>query len=359
MTKKGAYHFLLMYPLKTAPSQRFRFEQYFPLLKKHNIVFTTSSFYDHKTYSLLYLKRKRFLFVFRLIMCFFRRCKEMFFLRRYQFIFIQRAASPFGPPIFEWIIRFIYNKKIIYDFDDAIWMPQFKTSAFGKWMKGYYKVRYICKWSHRVVTGNKYLFEYASKFSKKAYVIPTVVDTDNFKPAVNIQLNNPIRIGWTGSHSTLLYLELLEPVLYRLQKKYNIAICVIANQPPAFTKAIFEFIPWSETTEVEDLSKIDIGIMPLPLDLWTQGKCGFKALQYMALQKPAIASAVGVNNTIIDNGRNGFLCNNFEDWENALSYLIEHPTTILEFGESARLKVVNDFSLRKAETLWCEVLKSQ
>jgi glycosyltransferase involved in cell wall biosynthesis len=358
MTKKGVYHFLLMYPLKTAPSQRFRFEQYFPLLERHNITFTTSSFYDDKTYSLLYLKRKKFLLVFRLMICFIRRCRELFLLRRCQYIFIQRAASPFGPPIFEWIIRFIYNKKIIYDFDDAIWMPQFKTSALGKWMKGYYKVKYICKWSHRVVVGNEYLFDYASRFSKHVYIIPTVVDTDNFK-SVTSTVNNPVNIGWTGSHSTLLYLELLEPVLYKLQQKYKINICVIANKKPDFTKVDFQFIPWSETTEVEDLSKIDIGIMPLPLDLWTQGKCGFKALQYMALQKPAVASAVGVNNAIIDNGSNGFLCDNFENWESNLSYLIEHPTAILEFGQSARLKVIKDFSLKKAEVLWCEVLMSQ
>jgi glycosyltransferase involved in cell wall biosynthesis len=79
----------------------------------------------------------------------------------------------------------------------------------------------------------------------------------------------------------------------------------------------------------------------------------------MAMQKPAVASAVGVNNAIIDNGSNGFLCDNFENWESNLSYLIEHPTAILEFGQSARLKVIKDFSLKKAEVLWCEVLMSQ
>ncbi|MEO7800522.1 MAG: glycosyltransferase [Ginsengibacter sp.] len=357
MTGKVVYYFLLMYPLKTAPSQRFRFEQYFHLLEKHNITFNTSSFYDDKTYALLYKKKNRFVFALRLIKCFLKRCVEMFSLKPCQYIFIQRGASPFGPPIFEWIIRFIYNKKIIYDFDDAIWMPQFQMSALNKWLKGYYKVKYICKWSHKVVAGNAYLFEYANRFSKNVYVIPTVVDTDHFKPVINT-LNSPLNIGWTGSHSTLLYLELLEPVLYRLQQKYKINICVIANQAPAFAKIKYQFIPWSETGEVEDLSKIDIGIMPLPSDIWTQGKCGFKALQYMALQKPAVASSVGVNNMIIDNEQNGFLCDNTEDWERCLSYLIEHPATILEFGKSARSKVIRDFSLKKAEVLWWEVLKT-
>lgn len=356
--RKGSYHFLLIYPLQTAPSQRFRFEQFFSLLNQHGIKFTTSSFYDEKTFSILYKNSNRLLLGLRLIGCFLRRCLHMFFLHRYQYIFIQRGASPFGPPVFEWIIRFIYRKPIIYDFDDAIWMsPQNKESPLSKWIKAYYKVKKICSWSQNVITGNQYLCNYAKQFSKSVYIIPTVVDTERFIPSVN-NTKNPLSIGWTGSHTTLPYLESLEPVLLRLQKKYNISIVVIANKPPSFKALNFQFVPWSEENEVNDLRKIDIGIMPLPLDEWTKGKCGFKAIQYMALEKPAVASAVGVNNEIIDHGQNGFLCSNNEDWEKNLSYLIENYEKISEFGTQARNKVVKNFSLKKAGALWCEVLQA-
>jgi len=279
-------------------------------------------------------------------------------LYQYQFIFIQRGASPFGPPIFEWIIRFIYRKPIIYDFDDAIWMsPNNSESPLSKWVKAYYKVKKICSWSHTVVTGNQYLHDYARMFSNNVHIIPTVVDTDRFAP-LNHNINTPVKIGWTGSHTTLPYLEALEPILIKLQQKYKIAIVVIANKQPSFIDINIEFFNWSEADEVVDLSRIDIGIMPLPLDEWTKGKCGFKAIQYMALQKPAVASAVGVNNVIIDHGKNGFLCSTPEEWEQHLSYLIEHIDQIQKFGILAREKIVNDFSLRKAGELWCEVLQT-
>lgn len=356
--KKGPYHFLLIYPLQTAPSQRFRFEQFFPLLRKHGISYTTNSFYDDKTFSILYKKNNRFVLALRLLSCFLRRCRHMFFLRRYQYIFIQRGAAPFGPPLFEWIIRFIYRKPIIYDFDDAIWMsPQANESKLSKWVKAYYKVKKICSWSHLVIAGNQHLSDYAKQFCKHVFIIPTVVDTEKFMPDDTV-IKMPVTIGWTGSHTTLPYLQSLEPVLSRLQKKYNISLKVIANKPPSFKDVNFEFVEWSEENEVNELRKIDIGIMPLPLDEWTKGKCGFKAIQYMALEKAAVVSAVGVNNEIIDHGKNGFVCSNDGDWEKELSYLIEHSEKLPEIGKRARDRITKDFSLEKAEALWCEVLKT-
>ena len=98
--------------------------------------------------------------------------------------------------------------------------------------------------------------------------------------------------------------------------------------------------------------------MPLPNDEWTKGKCGFKAIQYMALAKPAVASAVGVNKDIIDDGMNGFLCSTEEEWENNLLFLLKNPAKGIEMGRAARLKIEKDFSVRKAAAAWVDVLKT-
>ena len=128
------------------------------------------------------------------------------------------------------------------------------------------------------------------------------------------------RIGWTGSHSTLKYLDEIQPVLHKILQEYpTVEFIVIADRPPSLdVGSSVKFVPWNSETEIKDLLQFDIGIMPLPDDEWAKGKCGFKALQYMALELPAVASPVGVNSKIINHGVNGFLCNTPEEWEEAL-----------------------------------------
>lgn len=245
---------------------------------------------------------------------------------------------------------------MLYDFDDAIWRQPEGQSGLKKWVKSTRKVDAICRWAHTVVVGNEYLATYARRFSKNVVVIPTVVNTETrFVPAAQ-HVNTKTIIGWTGSHTTLPYLESLEPVLADLQKQCSFSLIVIANKPPTFQTVQYHFVPWSEATEVSELQKIDIGIMPLPDDEWTKGKCGFKAIQYMALEKPAVASAVGVNAQIIDHGVNGYLCRTAEDWRQSLEQLLLNPELIKQQGKAARQKVEACFSLKKATAEWCKVI---
>jgi glycosyltransferase involved in cell wall biosynthesis len=356
VSKPKQLHFLLIYPLNTAPSQRFRFEQFFPLLDKSGIVYTVDCFYDENTFSKLYANGNKLVLLFRLLLCFSRRCFHLFRLQQYDCVFIQRGAAPFGPPIFEWVIGKVFQKPIIYDFDDAIWRQPDAQSSLKRLIKSTNKVSTICRWAHTVVVGNDYLAAYAQRYNTNVVVIPTVVDTETrFVPAAQ---NNPkqITIGWTGSHTTLPYLESLEPVLAELQKQYAFSFLVMANKPPVLPMLQYYFVPWSEEAEVRELQKIDIGIMPLPDDEWTKGKCGFKAIQYMALQKPAVASAVGVNAAIIDHGVNGFLCRTTEDWKLSLGQLLRNPSLITEQGKAARKKIEACFSLKKATAEWCKVI---
>ena len=346
MDKIKKLHFLLVYPLHKAPSQRFRFEQFFPYLDKAGFDCSANCFYDEKTFSLLYIQKNKGRLAVRMLFCYLHRCAHMFTLSKYDYILIQRGAAPFGPPVFEWVIRYLYRKPIIYDFDDAIWLqPEKKPSRLRRWIKSSAKVGKICSWAHTVVTGNQYLAAYAGKFTHRVEMIPTVVDTEKTFTPGRLPQNKKTIIGWTGSHSTLPYLQQIEPVLAGLQKKYDYELMVMANKPPQLQQLHFYFVPWSEEAEVRELNKIDIGIMPLPDDEWTKGKCGFKAIQYMALQKPAVASAVGVNNEIIDQGVNGFLCTTALEWENALERLLKDENLRQEMGHAGRKKIVEQYSV--------------
>jgi len=270
----------------------------------------------------------------------------------YDFVFIHRELAPLGPPVFEWVLAKVFQRKIIYDFDDAIWLTDRQHESMmrriGKWRS---KVRNICKWSYKVSCGNHYLCNYASQFNSNVVYNPTTIDTEMLhNPSLVKVPPDPqckIRIGWTGSHSTLKYLDAIEPVLKKiLSANSEVEFVVIADRKPDLTSLpSMTFVPWNSESEIKDLMQLDIGVMPLPDDDWARGKCGFKALQYMALELPTVVSPVGVNPQIIDQGVTGFLCNTQQEWEAALKTLIEKPELRKSMGINGRMKVIKDYSI--------------
>lgn len=272
----------------------------------------------------------------------------LFHLNSYDFVFIHREVTPIGPAFFEWWIATISKKKIIYDFDDAIWLAntseENKLAAFLKWHQ---KTKSICTWSYIISVGNEFLMAFARKYNKSVVLNPTTIDTENLhRPLERSTPKKTITIGWTGTHSTLKYLDPLVSTLKKIAEKHpDVEMVIISNKPPAFNLPFVRFIPWSKETEINDLLTFDIGIMPLTDDLWAQGKCGFKALQYMALDIPVIASPVGVNSQIIDHGVNGFLCESEQDWLKAFEKLIPDRTLRLKMGRHGRKKVIEHYSV--------------
>ncbi|TAE01632.1 MAG: glycosyltransferase family 1 protein, partial [Bacteroidetes bacterium] len=174
---------------------------------------------------------------------------------------------------------------------------------------------------------------------------PTTIDLNLHDQQKKHEAKKEIVIGWTGTHSTLKYLQEIVPIIQKLSKKYPIQFVVIANQKPDFQLDSLNFIFWTKENEIQDLLKFDIGIMPLSADRWSDGKCGFKALQYMVLGIPTLASPVGVNAKIIEDGENGFLCKNALEWEQKLVLLIENHELRAEFGMKAHQKVKKEYSV--------------
>jgi glycosyltransferase involved in cell wall biosynthesis len=341
--------FLVPYPVGESPSQRFRFEQYFDLLKKEGIEFSVESFWSLAAWKILYKSGNGLAKTIWLKIGFWRRFWHVLKSLSYDWVFIHRECAPIGPPVFEFIIAKVFGKKIIYDFDDAIWLPN--TSEENKlagWLKFHGKVKSICRWSYRVSCGNEWLADYARQFNSRVMVNPTTIDSErlhnpNFFPTR--KPNDKIVIGWTGTHSTLQYLKPILPALQAIEKKFSVAIRIISNKNPELPLQSVEFVPWSIQTEIQDLYSFDIGLMPLTDDAWAKGKCGFKALQYMALEIPGIASPVGVNTNIITNGVNGFLCESNNEWIETLSGLIQQAEMRKRIGRAGRQTVVDRFSV--------------
>nr|WKN36527.1 glycosyltransferase family 4 protein [Tunicatimonas sp. TK19036] len=346
-SKKKLIIILCPYPSGGAPSQRFRYEQYLDALVRAGYRYQICSFIDLKTNRILYQPGHTLRKAGGIAQGFLRRIRHLFISRNADAVLIHREATPLGPPWVEWIIAKILRKPIIYDFDDAIWLED--QSGVNSWvsrLKWRNKVAKICRWSYKVSVGNAYLADFVRQHNTQVVVNPTTIDTNHHHNTLVDQSASPVTIGWTGSHSTLKYLDTVVPVLQRLSQSHNFRFIVIANRPLEWNLPNLDFIQWKQDSEINDLMRIHIGIMPLPDDAWSKGKCGFKALQYMALGIPAVVSPVGVNKQMVNHGEQGFLCHTEEEWYQSLEKLLVTPELRKNMGRSGRQRVEQYYSVQ-------------
>jgi len=345
--------FLAPYPPGESPSQRYRFEHYLPFLEQNNISYTYKAFLSERSWNFFFQPGYFFQKLWGLTAGFFKRWILMFSVPGYDYIYIHREVAPIGPPVFEWIIAKLLRKKIIYDFDDAIWIPV--ASAHNKVamrLKWFSKVRAICRWSHRISVGNRFLAEFAAKYNKNTFVVPTVVDTEHVHNEMQDQTSTHPVVGWTGTFSTLKYLDIVLPVLRRLQEKIDFTFVVIANKDPRLPLKKYRFIPWKKKTEIQDLLTMHIGLMPLYDNTIEKGKCGFKAIQYMSLGISAVVSPVGVNEVIVNHGVQGYTCSTEQEWENRLTILLQDSNLRRQMGAAARKKIEEHYSVKATKDLF-------
>lgn len=263
----------------------------------------------------------------------------------FDLIWIYCESFPYLPGIIE---RIVLNrgKPVIYDFDDAIF-HQYDEHAnpFIRYFLGT-KLQPLMHGASLCLCGNNYLKAYADRFSNYTEILPTVIDTTKNVPSSQRRdEGQPIVIGWIGSPSTWVFVQPVMPLLQRLSEELNLTIRVVGAGRPAALSFRFDFVEWSEDTEISALQSMDIGIMPLPDDPWARGKCGLKLIQYMACGLPVIASPVGVNCDLVDEGVNGILASSEREWEAAIRRLVASSALRADLGARGRKKVVDLYSL--------------
>ncbi len=357
--KKTKVLCLLPHRIGRSPGQRFRIEQYIPFLEQHGFEFTVSNLISQKDDQIFYQKGhlfRKFLIFLKTIRI---RNKDLKRIGNFDMVFVFREALIHGTTKIE---RKIHASGIpfILDFDDSIWLLDVSEgNKSHQWLKKPEKISEIIKLSTIAVTGNKYLHDYAKHFGKDVRIIPTTIDTEKFRPFPEETQKKQICIGWTGSSTTLKHFKLAVPFLKKILDKYpeQVIIKLIADQNCDCPELTYEFVKWNPATEAQDINTIDIGIMPLPNDEWSKGKCGFKGLQYMAFEKPAIMSPVGVNTEIITDGENGFLAASEEEWVEKLSLLIESPQLREKLGKAGRKTVVDKYSVEANKYKWLDAFR--
>lgn len=342
----------------TSPGQRYRLEQWEPLLRERGVDITFASFEDEELHALLYkrgMMGKKLHLVTRGLG---RRLSLVRKVKNYDLVYILREAALLGPPVFERLIAQT-GVPVVFDFDDAIFVSyRSPSNGYLSYLKFAGKTKTICRISSHVMVGNPYLAEYARQVNERVTVIPTTIDTDKYRVPERKKNSGPVVIGWTGSYSTVQHLDTMRGALKKLAEKESFRLRVIGTPAYECAPVEVEAMPWRAETELEDLSEIDIGMMPLPDDRWSKGKCGLKALQFMALGIPTICSPVGVNTDIIQDDQNGFIAATEDEWVEKLSRLLRSAELRRRLGDAGRATVEEKYSAITQTPRVYEIFKS-
>ena len=349
---------------------RFRIGHYIPHLEANGFEVTLISLFTTSFFRLVYKPGNLGIKTFRFAGLVLRHLWRLRRARDYDVIFIYREIFPVGPALVEWLLSRL-GPPIVFDFDDAIFLPSVsEANRLIATLKMPSKVATIVRTSTHTVVGNDYLAAYARQFSDAVTTIPTCVDTTKFtpdpafakatadKPGSRIPDPGLPVVGWIGSPTTASYLKGLGPVLQQVAKQHPFVLNVSGTgEPIAIPGVQVENPSWALDGEIDLFRNCDIGVYPLVDDAWAKGKCGFKAIEFMACGVPVVASAVGVNREIIEDGVNGFLATTDNEWVEKLGQLIADPALRTRFAIAGRRTIEERYSLHVNAPKLADVLK--
>lgn len=342
----------------TSPGQRFRIEQWDPILRENGVEITYAPFETDELRAVLHQPGNVMGKIRAVSRNFGLRRAELLSVKDFDLVYLFREAALLGPPWFERKIA-RSGVPIVFDFDDAIFVS-YKSPSNGylSYLKFPGKTAEICRLSAHVMAGNEYLADYAREYNKNVTIIPTTIDTDKYTLRDDPGEPETVTIGWSGSFSTIQHLDTIRDVLRELATTEKFLLRVIGTPAYKIDGVDTEAMQWRLASELDDLRQIDIGLMPLPDENWSRGKCGLKALQYMALGIPTICSPVGVNSTIIKDGENGFLAAGKDEWIEKLKMLIHSAKLRRKIGVAGRETVEKEYSAKVVAPLVLEVFRS-
>jgi len=252
------------------------------------------------------------------------------------------------------------GKPIVFDFDDAIFTSQRGGRSALTRARVTRRLQAVLRRSSLVLAGNSYLADYARPRARRVEILPTAVDVSRY-PLRKHAETATVTLGWIGSRVTEMHLDELRDVLLRLTEvlpEIDVQLMVISDRDYDVPGLRVINKRWSEQSEVDDLLLADVGLMPLEDTAWTRGKCGLKALQYMAAGIPAVCSAVGANNEIVAHGDSGYLCASASEWLDALAKLARDPGHRQRLGESGRHRVEECYSTTRVGQRLVDLLRS-
>lgn len=362
--KRRAKRMLVLcpFPQGVAAGQRLKYEQYFDDWRAAGWEIHVSPFMDMPMWRIVYEPGHFTGKVLGVMRGHLRRIRDLFRIRRHDLVYVFMWVTPFGSTLFERMTRAL-ARRLIFDVEDNVILDPAAVrhevvNPIAQWLKGPGKPLYLIRRADHVISSSPFLNDdcLAINEKKAATYITSSVDTERFKPATPYSNAGKVTVGWTGTFSSKIYLDLLRPVFARLAERVDFRLLVIGNFDYELPGIDLEVIRWTAEREVEDLQRLDIGVYPLPLDDWVMGKSGLKAIQYMAFGLPTVATEVGTTPRLIRDGENGLLVRTEAEWVDALERLIRDPDLRRRLGQAARRDAEAKYSVKAVAAQYRRVL---
>jgi glycosyltransferase involved in cell wall biosynthesis len=341
---------LSSHPVEAA-STRYRLVQFVAPLAERGITLDVRPFLDSRLFASLYRRDELPRTSLGLLRSGIQRLGDVFAARNVDVLFVQREAMIFGPPLIEWLARKVGHCPLILDLDDATYIS-YSSPTYGRLasvLKWPGKTDRLIRWANVVTCGNRTIAEYVRSQGAEAVVIPTVVDTNQFRPATRTNGTDPPMpvIGWIGTHSTYPYLESIFPALQDLARSHCFRLKIIGSGRDRIhvPGVSVETQAWSLEREVEDFQSFDIGLYPIVDDGWSAGKSGFKAIQYMAVGIPYVATPLGASAEIGESGVTHLAATSRDEWCEALSSLIRDGELRRRMADAGRQHALRHYHL--------------
>ncbi len=328
-----------------AASHRVRLSQFQIGLAAHGIQLEIQSLLDDA-----YLQR-RFagsrLSLLALLVAYGRRLRVLWRAKRFDLLIVYGELLPLWPG---WLERLLLQVPFFYDCDDAFHL-KYRQGRL-RWLRPHLgaKIDRMMAAAMAITAGNAELVAHASRFNANVTLLPSVVDTEHYRPAsapLADSAHQPFTVGWIGSPSTAPYLQLLVEPLQQLALERAVRLLVIGASAPAIAGAEVIEQPWSLQQEPALIQQFDVGVMPLPDTPWARGKCAYKLIQCMACAIPVIASPVGANVEAVPPAC-GILASSADQWLAAFRQLAANPALRSRLGAAGRQWVEERYSLRSA-----------
>jgi glycosyltransferase involved in cell wall biosynthesis len=339
---------LTPYRYGTTPGPRSSFELWEPVLAEAGIQLSYEVFETERLHEILYHPGRHAEKAVEMARAYAGLAARLRRLEGIDAVLVNREAALIGPAVLErWIHR--RGVPLLYLLDDPLYIP-YRSPSNGilSYLKFFGKVGTLCRISAAVLANSPSNVAFARRHNGNVWDIPSVVDAeryDGWKPR-SPAANGRVCVGWTGSSSTARNLEVIRQPLAEVSLRDDTRVRFIGAGDLSLPGVRAETSPWSPDTEVEDLRQFDVGLLPLPLTAWTPHKFYLKLVQYMSLGIPPVATPLGANPTVIEDGETGFLARDDREWTAIIERLIDDPELRERVGRRAAEEAQRRYTLQ-------------